>query len=352
MTLRSSHPARTIRGALRRRPALFVWFVAIICACSLAGVAALARLPHAAAAAAERLRLFSSQSVFNASLPASLPLAGDSARLVSAFNEQIKKYGGHVVINTTEWSAPDYVVGPHVPTVAMRGESSICPRPEGVDPDFKAQIEAVPVPSNAVPAAGSDKEMIIWQPSSGHLWELWRALKESHQWTACWGGEITDADTSDGIFPAPYGAGASGLSILGGQIHLEDLKHGAIHHALEVLIPDTASSYVWPADKTDGTSDDSEAIPEGTRFRLSPKVKLSSLKLSPAALEIATAIQQYGLIVGDTGGAVALQAQDPSSVGDRGKDGPYRKLLGSDPDDVLDDVPWSKLEVVNPSYEG
>jgi hypothetical protein len=239
--------------------------------------------PEAPAGTSEPLRLFSALSVFNKPLPAAPPLAADSAQLVDAFNEQVQKYGGHVVINTTEWSAPDYVVGPNASTIALVGESSICLRPEGVFSGFQAQIEAVPIPANAVPAAGSDKDMIVWQPSTGHLWELWRALEESGHWTACWGGEIPDAYTGDGLFAAPFGVSAAGLSILAGQIHIEDLEHGAINHALEVLLPDTASSFVWPADKTDGTSTDADSIPEGTRFRLDPNLDLSSLKLSPAA---------------------------------------------------------------------
>lgn len=270
---------------------------------------------------------------------------------MSAFEAQVSKYYGHVVINTTEWSAPVYVVGSNPPTVALVGKSSICPRPEGVFSGFQAQIEAVPLPTNAIPAAGTDKEVIVWQPSTGHLWELWRVLDESGRWTACWGGEITDAYTSDGSLPAPFGAAASGLSLLGGQIHLEDLEHGAIDHALEVLLPDTASSeFVWPADKTDGASNDADSIPEGTRFRLKSTLNLSSLHLSPAALEIASAIQRYGMIVGDTAGSVALSAQDPTPLIQEGKPNPYNTLLGTDPYDVLDAVPWGDLEVVSPAY--
>ncbi len=265
---------------------------------------------------------------------------------------QVGKYYGHVVINTTSWSTPVYVVGPNAATIGLVGRNSICRRPEGIFSGFQAQIEAVPLPANASPAEGTDKEVIVWQPSTGHLWELWRVLEESGQWTACWGGEIADAYTSDGVLPAPFGAGASGLSLLGGQIHLEDLEHGSINHALEVLMPDTANrEFVWPADRTDGTSRAPDAIPEGTHFRLNPNLDLSSLHLSPAALEIATAIQRYGIFVGDTAGAVALSAQDPTPLTKEGKSNPYEALLSSNPYDVLDAIPWSQLEVVSPSYQ-
>jgi hypothetical protein len=298
------------------------------------------------------LRLFSSTSVFNHQLPLSVPLASNSAQLVSNFSSQVSRYQGHVVINTTSWSTPVYVVGAGAPTTALVGHSSICPRPEGVFSGFQAQIEAVPIPANALPAAGSDKEVIVWQPSTGHLWELWRVLEESGHWTACWGGEIADAYTSEGVLPAPFGAGASGLSLLGGQIHLEDLEHGTIDHALEILMPDTANKrFVWPADRTDGTSTAGDSIPEGTHFRLNPHLDLSALHLSPSALAIATAIQRYGLLVGDTAGAVALSAQDPTPIIRDGKPNPYNTLL-SNPYEALNAIPWGQLETVSPSYRG
>lgn len=308
--------------------------------------------PQRPAPREEPLRLFTAKSVFNELLPASLPLAPNSAQLVSAFTSQVSKYYGHVVINTTQWSSPVYVVGPSAPTVALVGQSSICPRPEGIFSGFQAQIEAVPMPPGALPAGGTDKEVIVWQPSTGHLWELWRVLQEGGHWTACWGGEIANAYTSDGILPAPFGAGASGLSLLGGQIHLEDLERGTINHALEVLMPDTArGAFVWPADRTDGQSTAADAIREGTHFRLNPSLNLASLHLSPPALAIATAIQRYGILVGDTAGAVALSAQDTTPLIAEGKANPYNTLLPN-PYDTLDTIPWSQLEAVSPEYRG
>ena len=308
--------------------------------------------PGAGPPPVEALRLFSPGSVFNQQLGASPPLASDSQQIVDDFLSQVSKYQGHVVINTTSWSSPVYTVPANQPTITMFGESSICPRPEGVWSAFTEQISAVPIPTEALPAAGSDKEIIIWQPSSGHLWELWRALQENGHWTACWGGEITDAYTSNGIFPAPFGAGASGLSLLGGQIHTEDLEHGAINHALEILMPDTANkTFLWPADRTDGTSTATDAIPEGTRLRLNPNLNLTTLHLTPAALTIATAIQRYGIIVADTAGAVALTAQDPTPTINQNKPNPYNTLLPN-PRTVLDSIPWSQLQTVSPDWHG
>jgi hypothetical protein len=161
------------------------------------------------------------------------------------------------------------------------------------------------------------------------------------------------ARANEGILPAPFGAGASDLSVLGGQIHLEDLERGAINHALEVLLPDTARSrFVWPADPTDGMSGETDAIPEGTRFRLSPRLRLGSLHLNASALAIARSIQRYGMVVGNTSGVVALQAQDPTPQISKGQPNPYRALLRPDPYHVLDRIPGRRLEVLRPVSTG
>jgi hypothetical protein len=299
------------------------------------------------------LHLFSPQSFFNQPLATSAPQAADSAQLVAAFDHQVQTYYGHVVINTTEWSAPVYTVPANAPTTAVVPRNVTCPRNEGIFEPFAQDMSAVPIPAAAQAAQGTDEDMVVWQPATGHEWELWRAQRENGQWTACWGGEFQDAYTSDGSLPEPLGVSAAGLSILAGQIHIEELQRGAITHALEVTMPDTAASqFVWPANRTDGTSDDANSIPEGTRFRLNPKLDLDALHLNPAAMEIATAIQRYGMIVADTAGAVTLEAQDPSPLIREGKPNPYEGLLSGGPYETLNAVPWNELEAVSPAYHG
>ncbi|MGH2855493.1 MAG: hypothetical protein ACRDLF_15030 [Solirubrobacteraceae bacterium] len=297
------------------------------------------------------LRLFAAQSFFNQPLSASAPQAPDSAQLVAAFEHQVQTYYGHVVINTTEWSAPVYTVPANATTTAVVPQNATCPRGGNLFEPFAQDMSAVPIPAGAQAAQGTDEDMIVWQPASGHEWELWRAHQEGGRWTACWGGEFQDAYTSAGVLPEPLGVSASGLSILAGQIHLEELRQGTITHALEVTLPDTAAAgFVWPANRTDGASNDAYSIPEGTRFRLQASLDLSSLHLNPAALAIATAIQRYGMIVGDTAGAVALEAQDPTPLMRAGQPNPYAKLLSGGPYNALSAIPWNQLEVVSPSY--
>ena len=53
--------------------------------------------------------------------------------------------------------------------------------------------------------------------------------------------------------------------------------------------------------------------------------------------------------MGDTGGSVALSAQDPTPLIAEGKPNPYNTLLPK-PYDALDGIPWSQLQAVSPAY--
>ena len=119
-----------------------------------------------------------------------------------------------------------------------------------------------------------------------------------------WGGRITDMRNSNGVFPYPYGLSASGLAYLGGAIKVSELKAGQIDHVISVSLVETlADVHVPPASRNDGRSSATDAIAEGTRFRLDPTIDVTTLGLAPAGVTIARALQRYGMVVTDTSGA-------------------------------------------------
>ena len=277
-------------------------------------------------------------------------VAADSASLVSAFGAQVTRYYGSVGINTTPYGVPIYRVGAAAATVAVSGRNSSCPGAPWAP--FTSQVSAVPIPADAVAAAGSDGDLVVWQPASDTVWELWRAQRSpTGAWSACSGGRITHASSSKGVFPNPFGVTASGLSLLGGTITLADLASGSIDHALEVALPDTAATGpVAPADRSDGSTTGPLAIPEGTHFRLNAGVDVDTLHLSPAGHMIAVALQRYGMIVSDTAGAVMLSAQDPTPAVTAAGADPYTSYFAGHPEyQVTAGIPWSDLQVVTPS---
>jgi hypothetical protein len=190
---------------------------------------------------------------------------------------------------------------------------------------------------------------VIWQPSTDTIWELWVARRTSSDWSADWGGRMLHASHNPGYFtyPIDWGTAATSLSLLGGMMRISDLRAGHIDHALAISIPE-ARKYVYasPAQRTDGKLDSPDAIPEGTRFRLDPKLDLAKLGLPPLTRMIADAAQRYGLIVRDQSGSVALYAEqntDPSGNPYSGANGLFD---GQSPKALLQAFPWSHLQVV------
>ena len=87
-------------------------------------------------------------------------------------------------------ASPIYVVGPDVPTVV--GDAMGLPeRRLHLSARSPSNGQAVPIPSYAEPATGTDSEMTIYQPSTDMIWEFWKASQNPKEiGQACWGGRM------------------------------------------------------------------------------------------------------------------------------------------------------------------
>ena len=95
-------------------------------------------------------------------------------------------------------------------------------------------------------------------------------------------------------------------------MRISELKAGHIDHALALAIPAAAfNKFVYPAQRDDGYDKSPNAIPEGTRFRINPKLDIKALHLPLATQIMAEAAQKYGIIVRDQAGALAFSANPP-----------------------------------------
>jgi hypothetical protein len=287
-------------------------------------------------------------------LPADTRLDPDSAGLAGDLTRQVQTYG--TWMNSSEFSVPIYTVPADQPRVSVYIDNHHDMWTNQADATGLAQtLHDVPIPPGARPAAGTDQHMVIWQPSTDTMWELWLARNPSEGgtstwrdnspgWHAAWGAKIENASHSSGVIPAPYGATASGLALAGGLITHEDLAAGRIDHALAMAIPaPMAGRFVPPATRTDGKYTGEHAIPEGTRFRLPAGLDIGSLGLPPVTRMIAKAAQQHGIIVRDYAGAVAFYAEDPIPSSNFIL---KRLLNGQSPAQALSRFPWRELQVV------
>lgn len=308
------------------------------------------RDPDDASGRPTQARLFASDSVWNRPLP---PDAGDGdQRLTDAFRAEIAREiaaGIGPWIQTTDHSTPLYTVGPDQACVPVELDATA-----PYSRSLRRAFLRVPLPARARPAAGSDKHLTVWQPSTDSLWEFWRLRRQGGRWRAAWGGAMRWVSRNpgyftDGAWPGArtyWGATATSLPVIAGTMTIGELERGRIDHALAVSIPNArAGAYALPAQRTDGTLADPGAIPEGARFRLDPDVDLSKLAMPRLVRMMAIAVQRYGLIVRDkTLHATGFYAEDPTQFG--GADAYGRLFGGQTPNVLLKSFPWEHLRAL------
>lgn len=326
-------------GALR-----FTWADAISAVPDLIdrGAEAQRVAPKAAASS-----VFASHSFWSSAIPSGSAHDGNSAAMIKRL---VSSSPGKASLNTTSYSTPIYTVDSSVARVRVDYDScgGAPGDPEWLTRQWNAQFASVPVPAGARGASGEDSEIAIWSPSTDELWELWRFRKTPSGYSACWGGKISNASSSNGVHTYPFGVSASGLSLMGGTVRAEELKAGSINHAIAIGInAPRAGVMSWPANRSDGTSNDQNAIPEGTRLRLDPSLDVDSLHISSVAKTIAKAAQTYGFIVRDnTGGPIVVYGEDAEPYLDAGKPNPYKGLDPMPEYDWLANFPWDRLQVM------
>lgn len=306
----------------------------------------LALVAGAALPATASANYFAPTSFWNSPLSKTAPLDARSSNFVTHLQSKVSTYGPW--INTTQYSVPVYTVPATQPLVQVQMDR------RGWDTQYWAEFAAVPLPDDAQPAAGLDEHLVLYQPATDTMWEFWELQKQADGWHAGSAAKIPAQSTSNGIvpiipntlFPNPYGATATALPAAGGLITPSELQNGTINHAIAMGIPHPLLQWrwSWPAQRSDGDSQDAYDIPEGTRFRFPASLDLTRLGLTRTGLTIAKAIQKYGAVVRDKAGAVTFYAQDPVNM----TNNPYPTLFGGSgsPVGALKNFPWSKLQAL------
>ena len=310
-------------------------------------------------------RFFSPSSFWNTPLARNAPLAPDSRALVSDLMGYVRRelagrYGPW--IDATSNGVTIVTVPANQPTVSVELDHA-------PDPTLTSAWSAVPLPSSARPSPG-DNDLAVWQPSTNTMWEFFQLHRGPNGWEAEWGGAMKGVSTNPGVYgpgawPAssPTGDGAAAASpwtgdeewwgvtaasfpIVGGAMTYQDLNAGQIDHALAMVYPNVRRrTFVSPAQRDDGWSTDPNALPEGTRLRLDPRLNLAKLKMPPLTRMIAVAAQQYGIVIRDQSPVISFIQQDPT--GDPAFQALGLKLTGGlYPSQLLASFPWSHLQIM------
>jgi hypothetical protein len=207
--------------------------------------------------------------------------------------------------------------------------------------------DEVPVPSFVHLNGSSDDPLALYSTSLDRLWEFWQVSRTPTGYQACWGGSAPMSGF-DGVFPAFFGLSASGISYLATTITENDVASGSIRHAVAVILPSNCNGDVYPADRGDCGTHPSQPS-EGQWFRFAPGTAMPS-GLTPFAQMVFRAISTYGMVVVDQGGAVMLEAEQPSdwsAGGNTGTDPITASWDGEQEYQVVASLPWRDLQALS-----
>ena len=155
-----------------------------------------------------------------------------------------------------------------------------------------------PVPLNAPVERGSDRHVIALQRGTCRLYELFAARRSGAGWAAAQ-GSVFDL-RSNRLRPAGWtSADAAGLPILPGLARYDEVRRGAIHHALRFTVRRSQRAYVHPARHFASGDRDPSLPPMGLRLRLKRAYPLTRFR--GQSLVILRALKRYGMLVADNG---------------------------------------------------
>jgi hypothetical protein len=201
-------------------------------------------------------------------------------------------------------------------------------------------ITGVPIPENARPSAGSDGQIVIWDPVSGTEYSFWQFARDAQgNYTATNGYRYHTTSGYFGRFADGLAGRGAGTPYFAGLVRKWEIDQGRIDHALAFAYRSPAPVFRFPASKSDGDGLAGVDPPEGARIQLDPTLTdadFTAWGLSPAAKTIARALQRYGMYIIDNSGSSKIYLEDRMTAGwgsDIGRSLPSR-------------IPWSAFRVV------
>jgi hypothetical protein len=146
-----------------------------------------------------------------------------------------------------------------------------------------------------------DRHVLVVDRARCRLYELYRAFfrkQPRRHWNAD-SGVIWNLRSTRLRRDGYTSADAAGLPIFPGLVRLDEVRRGAINHAIRVTFESTRDAWIHPASHCAGDTSSANAPPMGMRFRLRPNYPLGDF--SGAAKVIAVALKRYGFITADNG---------------------------------------------------
>lgn len=232
----------------------------------------------------------------------------------------------------TPWQGSTYGMPFHIIDASKMGRTKVWDLSRGVTwnwftPTFPTTDTPLPdvVRREGDPAGYSDQGAMLWDPTAKKLWEMpqlqhssWNFLKTFGQcdWVCGYAGASPSPCVWDTTKPwnapgQPNGIVASRQPLLPMVIRYEEIKRGVINHAVHGGFANYSPQVVGSARGSDGSAA-SSPLRSGEILRLKPSV-LSRFNPGTPERIIATALYQYGIIVGDKTSGTTSPTAGPGS---------------------------------------
>jgi hypothetical protein len=171
-----------------------------------------------------------------------------------------------------------------------------------------------------------DRHAIVVDPTTRMLYEFYQMRKGAG---GGWEATCTAVFDLKSNKLRPDGwtsSDAAGLPIFPAVVRYDELKRGAVEHALRVTVRRTKREYVYPATHFASRLTDAEVPRMGERFRLRKDFDVSGF--SPEAKAILVALKRYGMLVADNGIEWAISVAPDPRIASLHEE--MRKVKGSD----------------------
>ncbi len=172
---------------------------------------------------------------------------------------------------------------------------------------------------------GGDRHMIVVDPTNRMLYEFFSTKKTDAGWQAACAA--TFDLKSNKLRPDGWtSADAAGLPIFPSVIRYDELKRGAVEHAMRVTVVKTRRAYVHPATHFASRLTDENLPRMGERIRL--RKDFDTSKFSHEVKAILDGLKKYGMLVADNGIDWALSCAPDARIPVLHDE--LRKVKGSD----------------------
>lgn len=338
-------------------------------------------VPQVATVASQDLSVMDSKRPAWVTTPvASAPLASNTDFTGAPTQAQIQTYiqselsTNGVVVNTDAYTASTFMVDASTPRYRVEFFDKWGWRyipGEWYTAGGRQIALNVPIPDEAIWAAGTDGHMMMVDSAADKVYETWLTwCDRQNRWQAANLGRCDNYTTSLGRFTGTEGVTAAGLSWLpimltikecelavadlkarGRAAWLADPNAVRVKHAVYMaMLNPRAGATSWPAVRTDGNNANTAAPREGQRLRLDPALNLATLTgLNDFGLVLARAFQEYSVVVADKAGSVNVGCQSGLPTARRTGVDPWTPLLeGAANWQILQAIPktaWQAIKV-------